>query len=80
MVSNIGFIRQSNRLIRAARGAYAVRDPNFVLAQKFNSLGAARQWAKRVSFNNNGVKLRIFSGPGFSVSVGISFRNGRRGR
>lgn len=60
--------------------AFAVKDAHGLIGAKFNSLGAARAWAKRISLNNRGVKLRIWSGRGFTVSVGISYRDGRRGR
>lgn len=72
--------RSANRFLKSFGSAYAVRDSYGLIGKKFNSLGMARAFARRASLSQRGIKFTIWSGKGFTVSVGISFRNGRRGR
>lgn len=72
--------RSANRFLKSFGSAYAVRSSRGTLHGRFNSVGAARQLAKRLSLSRRGMRFTIWSGRGFSVSVGISFRNGRRSR
>lgn len=74
--------RSANRFLKAFRSAYAVKDAHGIVGQKFNNLASAKAFARRISLSNRmrDIKFRIWSGRGFTVSVGISYRNGRRGR
>lgn len=70
--------RSANRFLKAFDTAYAVKDQWGTIGKKFNNLGSARQWARRISLNNRGITFSIWSGKGFTVSLGIKFRRGRR--
>lgn len=65
---------------RQFRTAYAVKDQWGNIGKKFNNLAAAMKWA-RINASREGITLSIWSGKGFTVSLGIRFNRGsRRGR
>lgn len=74
--------RSANRFLKSFGSAYAVRDAHGLIGKKFNSLGAARAFARRISLSRrmDNIKFTIWGGRGFSLYVGISYKNGRRGR
>lgn len=72
--------RSANRFLKSFGSAYAVKDAHGIIGKRFNSLGMARAFARRLSLTRRGGRFTIWSGRGFTVSVGISFKDGRRGR
>ncbi len=69
--------RSANRFLRAFDSAYAIKDPWGVIGKKFNNLASAKKWGLRMSARE-GFTLSIWSGKGFTVSLGIKYRGGRR--
>lgn len=69
--------RSANRFLKAFDNVYAIKDPWGHIGKKFNNLPAAKKWALRWS-RREGFTLSIWSGKGFTVSVGIKYRDGRR--
>ncbi len=74
--------RAANRFLKTFGSAYAVKDSFGIIGAKFNNLASARAFARRMSFSQRGVTFSIWSGKGFTVSVGIRYKSGRgrRGR
>ncbi len=73
--------RSANRFIRNFQSGYAVKDNWGVIGAKVNNLSVATRLARRFSLNQRGVTFSVWSGKGFTVSVGVRFKGGsRRGR
>lgn len=68
----------ASRLRNRFGTAFAVKDANGVLGQKFNNVRAASEFARRISLRHDGLTFSVWRGRGFTVSVGIKFRDGRR--
>lgn len=71
------YLKQYRELGKAFGSAYAVKDAFGLIGQKFNNIASARAFAKRMSLMHNGVTFSIWSGRGFTVSLGIRFKSGR---
>ncbi len=73
--------RSANRFLRQFATNYAVKDEWGLIGKKFNNLAMARKFARRMSFDQRGVTFSVWSGKGFTVSLGIRYKSGnRRGR
>lgn len=59
---------------------YAVKDYQGLVGGKFNNLFSARAFARKMSLQHNGISFSVWSGHGFTVKVGLSFRDGNRRR
>ncbi len=70
--------RSANRFLKIFGTAFAVKDQWGNVAKRFNSLAAARMWASRASARHDGITFSIWSGKGFTVSLGIRYK-GRPG-
>lgn len=72
------YIRQIRDLKKAFGVAFVVKDQWGNVVQKFNNLTSARNYAKRISLSDRGITFSVWSGKGFTVSVGIRYRAGGR--
>lgn len=69
--------RIGNRIIESLSKVYVVKDSQGSIVARYMNLTSARKYARSISLVRDGITFSIWSGRGFTVSLGIRYRGGR---